>query len=538
MPSPQAHDEHSGGRFSTISTIRDGKWSCNVCGILDNWATRRHCRNCKAYGPWGSGTGGKGGGKGGSFKGSGKGFRAAGGAGPGGAARSWGGGTSGDGTTLAARQLQRQQEDHKFQKLREESKKKEDALRAANAKLQRELAATKAGGKHLDEDEDIDVDDETNESRQEKIEATQKALPYLTLRFGENSPEVEKARCDIEELLRANRESKPYKTHRGQLERKLDRMRRQQERAKEEEDEVLREIETMQSRLNKLRATIEEREKSIGAADEELKDLLRRAIAEGEPAEQPPTADPSAAWETVNQTLADMASQPGVPPAWAAQLGGLLEQVRAAAVAIQLQAASIPQTAPPPPPTLSTSASSASPSATSPPSATSSSTTSKQAGASAISAKVDGSSSWENRAWELAFAEGGTSSGGGGNADAQRVEQAAAAGDGQGTKAGDGTATSPVSAAAAAVPGHPGGGGEPATDADESDDEMASIMGAEELDKRESESAAQHKLRLARHLKERAARKKEEKSREGKCGKQKGEKDKHANREKTQRKSK
>ncbi len=536
MPSPHIRDEQSGGRFSTISTIQDGKWSCNICGILDNWATRRFCRNCKAYGPWGSGTGGKGGGQSGGGKGGGKGLRSTGGGGPGGAARSWGGGAGGDGTTLAARQLQRQQEDQKFQKLRDESKRKEDALRAANAKLQRELAATKAGGKHLDEDDDIDVDDETEESRQERIEATQKALPYLTLQFGENSPEVEKARRDIEELLRANRESKPYKTHRGQLERKLERMRRQQERAKEEEDEVLREIETMQSRLNKLRATIDEREKCIVAADDELKDLLRRAIADGEPAEQPPTADPTAAWTTINQTLADMASQPGVPPAWAAQLGGLLEQVRVAAIAIQQQAASIPQAAPSQTSSSSTSASSKSPSPSPPPPATSPSITSQQAN---VSTRVEGSPNWETRALELAFAEGGSGSGSGGTTDGQRAEQAATAGGEQGTRAEDGSTTSPAAAAAATAPGHPGGGVEPATDADESDDEMASVLGADDLDKREGESSAQHKLRLARHLKERAARKKEEKHREGRSGKQKGDsRDKPASRDKPQRKSK
>ncbi len=561
MPIPRAaNEEYGGGRVSTVSTLRDDRWTCNICGMLDNWATRSRCRRCKAYGPKGSGGGGKGGGQGLGWKGAGKGIRSTGGAGTTGVARSWGVGTGGDSTSFAQRQLQRQQEDQRVQRVREEARKKEEALRAANIKLQKELtAATKGSQKHVDEDEGMEDDEESEESRQERIDATQKALPYLILQFGEGSQPVERARGEIEDLLRAAREAKPYKTHRGQLERRLDRLRKQQERAKEEEDEMLQEIETAQAKLNKLRAAMEERERNIVAADEELKDLLRKAIAD-EPTEPPSVVDPTAAWHTINRTLADMAAQPGVPPAWAAQLGGLLEQVRLAAVAIQQQAGTAPQTTMQPSSQLSPSTSSSKPpsqssspqSPPSPPAAAkpTEASTSRPAGTAASTS----TGTWEARALELAFAEGsssGSNNGGGKGGGGPSREEAgqdghqtstAQTGNEQSATHGN-SATTPQAAAttmaAASTTTLPGDGFETGTDAEESDDEMASVAGADDLDKREGESAAQHRLRLARHLKERAARKKEERQREGESGKKKGDaKERQAARDKPHQKKK
>ncbi len=83
--------------------------------------------------------------------------------------------------------------------------------------------------------------------------------------------------------------------------------------------------------------------------------------------------------------------------------------------------------------------------------------------------------------------------------------------------------TGPQAAAAATpVPPYNGEGNDSGPEQDDSEDEMASIVGADDLDRREGESAPQHRLRLAKHLKERAARKKEERIREGKNGKNKG----------------
>ncbi len=566
MPLPRTtertDDEFGSGKYSYISTIKDERWTCNVCGTLDNWASRSRCRNCKAYGPKGSGGGGKGGGgQGPGWKGAGKGkgIRTAGVASTGSVARSWGIGTGGDSTTFAQRQLQRQHEEQKIQRIRDESRRKEEALRAANVKLQRELAAAKGGvQKQGDGDDDMEDEEESDEARQEKIDATQKAIPYLILQFGEGSPPVEKARSEVEELLRAAREAKPYKTHRGQLERRLDRLRKQQAKAKEEEDELLQEVEATQARLNSLRAAMEERERNIASTDDELKDLLRRAIAEGESADTPPAMDPATAWSTINNTLADMVAQPGVPPAWAAQLGGLLEQVRIAAVAIQQQAGTNSSAVPPPlssspsvaPSSTTITSKSPSPKASSkasskpPPSAA----TPRPAEGAPVAghdgaAASAGSSAWEARALELAFAEGGDSGGGGKSTDELRqgdrpTVQAPAGSEQTSTQMGNAVGPQPT-AANVPAPSHHENDDKSESDDGESEDEMESILGADELNKREDESAAQHRLRLAKHLKERAARKKEERVRERKHGKPKGDgKERQATRTKPVRKTK
>ncbi len=55
-----------------------------------------------------------------------------------------------------------------------------------------------------------------------------------------------------------------------------------------------------------------------------------------------------------------------------------------------------------------------------------------------------------------------------------------------------------------------------------SDDDMASVIGAD-LERQEDESVPNHKRRVARMLKERARRKKEEKQREGRADRKKHE---------------
>ncbi len=512
MPNPRNEGAGGGSTFSAIRVVRNGRWDCNVCGITGNWATRPRCRNCTAYGPRGSGGGGKGGGwaPAGGGGGGGQGFRNFGGhqSHVGGARP--GGGTGGAPTNYAQRQLQRQYDDQRLQKQRDEAKKREETLRAANQKLQRELAAAKAGSKSRDDDEDMDEEDEqeAEEERQRKIDATQKAIPYLILQFGDESEQVCRAKGEIEDLQRASRDAKPYKTHRGQLERRLERLQRQQEKAREEEDEILIEVERVQDKLNKLRNTIAERAKTINAVDEELKDLLRKAISESEASEQPPTppaVDPNAAWQTINATLATMAAQPGVPAGWAEQLGGLLEQVRMAAVALtqhavattpsqamQQQQQQQQQQAPtnqgaggggangaassssssPSPPSLPTPAPA---NAAQPPAPATVDQNLRESPASQAANR------WASRVHDLAFADGGGA--GGGEQPAENLPNGAI----------EGAATNQAAAS--------GGQKLVGTDSDsdlESDDDMASVVGAD-FERQEDESIQQHSV--ARMLK-------------------------------------
>ncbi len=490
---PNVRPENGGKGGSHISVIVDGKWDCNVCGIIGNWASRARCRRCGGYGPKAGGGGGKGGGGNsaratGNFSSLGDGARS-------------GGGAGGFPNTYAQRQLQRERDDLRLQKQREESKKREDALRAANHKLQRDLATARMGIKAREEDDEDDMDDdeETEEERQRKIEATQKAIPYLIIQHGEESAEVAKARSSIEDMHRASREAKPYKTHRGQLERKLERLKKQQEKARNDEEELLQEIESAQGRLNKLRAANDERDKTISAVDDELKDLLRRAIAEGEPADAPPApppTDPSAAWNTVNETLASMVAQPGVPQEWAAQLGGLLEQVRLAAIAIQKQSGMPPPTPAPRTAATSSSTTASSPSPPPPPSPPPAGNTQTPTAAT-TTVEQGATNRWASRVHDLAFADGG-----------------GAAADQQPGAAVEETVTN--QAAASAI------GTNNESDHETDDDDMASVVG-DDLERKGDESALQHKRRIARLLKERAKKRKEDKHKEGRADKKKSE---------------
>ncbi len=510
MPNPRSLDDGATYRRSEVSVLKDGRWDCNVCGIIGNWSTRSKCRNCSAYGPKGSGGGGKGGGgKGGSF-GTGGGYRfGSQSASNDGASRQ--GGTAGWGSTsFAQRHIQRQAEDNRLLKQKEEATKREEALRTANQKLQRELAAAKASQKGREDDEEMEEDDDhdSEERRQERIEATQRAMPYLILQHGEESEQVQKARAEVEELQRASRGAKPYKTHRGQLERKLERLQRQQTKAKEEEDEALVEVERAQERLNKIRGAIKEREKSIAAVDDELKELLRKAIAEGDAGDQPPQQvaedDPNKAWDTVSAALASMVSQPGVPPGWAEQMGALLEHVRVAALPIHQHAA--PPTGTTSPTSTSSSspsppASSTSPAAASSPAAAPAAPPAATAAAAAASpppATSTAANRWASRVQDLAFTEGGGD-------------------DGSQSKGPTGTTGTAGGAGATGQAGDDGDRGDQdeQTDSD-SEDDMQSILG--DLDKKENESTTQHGRRMAKLLRERATMRKEAKKKEAKGG--------------------
>ncbi len=298
-----------------------------------------------------------------------------------------------------------------------------------------------------------------------------------------------------------------------------------------------------QAKLNKIRAAISERDKTISVVDEELKDLLRRAIADDEDDEQasaPPMADPNAAWQTINATLSSLAAQPGVPTGWAEQLGGLLEQVRMAAAALTQHTiataprlAALPQQQPKQQPqqqqqppantgkgggggggTSGTSSSSSSsplqPSSPAPPPANAAHPPAPAAEDQHPREATTNQTTnrWASRVHDLAFADGGSAGGGEQPANDPPLQPAGA------------VEVAAISQSAAA-------GVQQAAiiDAESelgSDDDMASVVGAD-LERQEDESVPNHKRRIARMLKERARRKKEEKQRDGRADRKKHE---------------
>ncbi len=509
-------------------TIGTGRWDCNVCGIQDNLSTRSRCRSCNAYGPDGPGGGGggrwRGGGRnggngeniGGGISGGG-GARnnsrgrngawnsGAGGGGGGGSRPAAGAATAGDAPTFAQRQLQRQQQDN-------QSRRREEQLRADNLRLQRELAAAKNGvaadERNGDDEMDEDEGDLTEEERKRQIENTRNGIPYLVQRFGEGSGEVDKAKADLAAHERALREAKPYKTHRAQLERRKGRLERQQEKGKEEADELLNEIERLQARLNSTNKANDEREKEIAIVDGELRELLKKAIAEGEGEPQKcEPQDPTAAWHTVTATLAGMVSQPGVPEAWATQMGNLLEQIRVAAAAVQQQtiASTVLQAAgggsgaaasghnPPTSPTIPL-APTAETGTGQPPTQTIGKDDGGAAGTATTTAEAT-----------AAAATAGVAAASGGNNDAEHGSA------GLGTGKGAPQAAKPNT-----------GGTEHADISDlESDDDMESVHG-DVFERRSDESEQQRKKRIQKHLREREKKRAETKRKAGLTSKKNG----------------
>ncbi len=278
-------------------------------------------------------------------------WRNGGGGGGGGGNGRQGSGTTSTGSpapTLAHRQIQQQQS--ALQKQLDDARRREDQLRRENLRLQREQGASRVGSGGVDEMEEDAMDDDdpqelSQEERRRRIDDIKAGIPYITSRFGETSEELERARADLASLERASRDAKPYRTHRALLERRKGRLEKQQEKGKEEADELLIQVEKLQARLNEVNRANDEREREIAAVDEELRDLLKRAIAEGEGDGQATqtalaatTIDPSAAWQTVSSTIESLAAKPGVPRDWAAQLGQLLEQLRVAASAVHQRA--------------------------------------------------------------------------------------------------------------------------------------------------------------------------------------------------------
>ncbi len=81
-----------------------------------------------------------------------------------------------------------------------------------------------------------------------------------------------------------------------------------------------------------------ERTKEIEASDEELKQLLHKAMAkggedDGEDIDSLP--DPSTSWNSVVRAASTMANHPAIPQEWAQQLEGLFRQLQTAVTAME-----------------------------------------------------------------------------------------------------------------------------------------------------------------------------------------------------------
>ncbi len=311
----------SGGKGG--GTINEGpQWDCHTCGLPGNFGWRLRCRGCDAVrrikGPNSTAAAAADTNKGGQQQ------------------------------SLAERQVRQMRDEHRKQRLAAEEENKQ--LREALTRMRTEAAGRRNKGSEEDEDEGDGEEDEldstncpysswTEDERQRRLEEARGALAYFTSKYGEDSEQAANTRDEIAAVQRASRGAKPFKAHRGLLERKRERLRDKQARDEAEVAKVSAELEALEAKQKALRSAIEERAKQITDVEGELAELVRKALAEGAAAGDAGRGDEEggAPWsaQAATVTLQNMASKPGVPPEFAA----LLEHVFRAAQALANAAA-------------------------------------------------------------------------------------------------------------------------------------------------------------------------------------------------------
>ncbi len=332
-------------------------WTCGVCGIADNWGTKPRCRNCGAYPPEshrnlvkGGKQGGSGsaGGKSSNSKGKGKGLLSA----PTGKGNFASDSNQGNLGTFAFRQLQQARKGTKAQQAQsayqssfkelQDARRRNEHLQEQCNKLQRELESKSVNAHGGQDDDDMDEGpaEPTEEERKGRMEKLRNSLPYLEETFGAESSAYLEAAAELDHHRRALRGSKPYKTHRTILERKVDKLRKQQARDRDRLAELRDAADEIQKKITSTTETVAERDKELEAAELELKELLLKAV--GEDPSPPQTAtDPSKSWDNVVSSVAQLVRAPGVPQEFTSQLECVFNQLRTMVTALQTHATAV-----------------------------------------------------------------------------------------------------------------------------------------------------------------------------------------------------
>ncbi len=294
-------------------------WDCHICGLPANFGWRARCRGCDVTrkGKGDNGVAGVTSDK----------------------------GRDGKTQSLAERQLKQMREEQKRLRLahEEENKQLRDALARMRAK------ATGQKEKMPGEDEvDGDADEEmdtaadtyaswTEDERQKKLEEVRGGLAYIIGKHGEDSQEANGIREEMAAIQRASRDAKPFKAHRSLLERKRERLKEKQARDEADEARITSELEELETKRKNLRSAMEERGRQISQVEEELAELVRKALAEGDAAGAAGRNDDvsTTPWsaQAASATLRAMASKPGVPPEFAALLAHVFQAAQAMAEA-------------------------------------------------------------------------------------------------------------------------------------------------------------------------------------------------------------
>ncbi len=329
-----------GGQLDPAS--KGTAWDCISCGLGTNFNWRGTCRGCGAPRKRDGAAGGQGSGASTSSSGSSR---------P---------------QALAERQLADIKNAQKQQRRASEAENKR--LRDELARAQAEQASRTAtkpakptGGAAADAgDEDDELDDMdvtvneytawTEDERQRQIEKARNSLAYMAGKFGEESTEVQNIKDEISSLQRASRDAKPFKAHRGMLERRRERLRAKLERDEAEIDKIKAEQKELQERLESLSTANDEKRSQLAQVEEELAELVRKALAEGDAAGAAgkQAEEPAQQWSALSASSAmyALASRPGIPPELAALLGHVYQAAQMLAGAESAAAAQAGAAAP------------------------------------------------------------------------------------------------------------------------------------------------------------------------------------------------
>ncbi len=172
------------------------------------------------------------------------------------------------------------------------------------------------------------------------MERLRNSLPDLEETFGVDSSMYLEATAELDHHQRTLRGAKPYKTHRTILERKVEKLRKQQSRDKDRLTELHDAAEEIRVKITATAAAVAERDKELEAAEAELKELLLKAV--GEDSVPPATApDPTQSWDNVVGAVAQLVKAPGVPQEFTCQLEGVFNQLRSMVTALQTHATAV-----------------------------------------------------------------------------------------------------------------------------------------------------------------------------------------------------
>ncbi len=308
---------HGGGKGGGVAASGGPVWDCHICGLPSNYGWRLRCRGCDA-------------------------IRRNKGIGGGSVPAASDANRGGQQQSLAERQLRQLRDEQRKQRQADDEEKRQ--LKEALARLQKESSSRKTRGSGEEDGEgDEDGDDGepptdaysswTEEERQKKLEEARGGLAYFIGKYGEESAEASATREEISAIQRASRDAKPFKAHRSMLERKRERLLEKQKRDESEVAKITAELDELESKRKDLRGAIEERGRQIATVEEELAELVKRALAEGDAAGAAGRSeeDGSAPWsaQAATAALQSMAARPGVPPEFAALLAHVVQAAQA-----------------------------------------------------------------------------------------------------------------------------------------------------------------------------------------------------------------